>query len=209
MFPDGWYDRFEKSLQVNAGTRLQTKILPKCDRPNLCKVAMLHILNLEEFAIERTRRKKDITQKLRERARQLSSEVPKTMVGFKSIEDFVGSIEFQKLAEFEHIKRMLNRVPEAFNSKRMGVFQDNSLLFVIRQYLLFRSGLVPKPSELAVIVKAALAGLARPPDYQIVDSEQLRQNLHNFEKNSPAFCQLVDGPRAAQFVESPSQPPQY
>jgi hypothetical protein len=191
LFPKAWYTEFLRSLKSNpTAKRLVKGILPRCDCVRMGVLAMQYVLSPEELGEARRLRAKLVASELRKRARKLDGEISSHSI-----------VDAGKLSELESIRKYLKRAP-AENDKRAGVAAYHGLLFVIREYLHFRSGLRPQPKELAAIVKAARAALKRRTEYQLVDPHNLSKSLRLFEKNSPEFCLLARGFGSVRVIEN-------
>jgi hypothetical protein len=191
-FPPDWYGQFLHSLMCNPDAeRLRERILPRCDLRCLGVFLMIYAPNLPDFAKARKHRGKIATRQLRERARTLRAGV---VAAHGSDTDLT--------RELEHTKAALRRATHAFSAKRLGVSGNHFMLFIVREYLRYCSGVEPKPADLAALATAGRYALGRWDRLDAVDADAVSRNLREFERNNPVMCGRVRGARSVPLIEA-------
>jgi hypothetical protein len=191
-FPQDWYGQFLHSLMCNPDAeRLRERILPRCELRCLGIFLMLYAPNLPDFANARKRRGKVARRKLRERARALQARIA---VAHGARADLT--------QELDNAKAALRRAPHAFSAKRLGVSGNHFMLFIVREYLRCRSGVEPKPADMAALATAGRYATGRWKLLDAVDPEAVSRNLRDFERNNPVLCLRVRGARSVPLIEA-------
>jgi hypothetical protein len=178
--PASWYDRFIGSLNANVDAeRVRTYFLtnPKCDFFKVGTFAISYAQDSKGFARSRKAHLKHVAADLRQEERWLSGEIDAFIIPrvWKpaegeplTIEGFFRSAYYRALRENEikkqqldRVRRSLNNIPRVANTKRSGLQKDLRWLFIIREYLQWKSGgVILNGKDLAVIVNAGYEALA-------------------------------------------------
>ena len=194
--PSGWFERFGKSLAGNPeAQRLLKDILSSCSVRDVCKMTMLYVRPPKELATERKKRGKAETSRLRKKARTLQLQLSSSVI--------IDPARHRE-NDLEETRNKLKRAKLAFDTRRMGIHAVHFAIFVIREYLQFRSGLVPTYPELAALAQAAWAAWNIP--HKGIEPDVLGRNLLTFQKNSPHVRGLAGGIRSVGYVERPRRP---
>ena len=209
-FLQNYYITFEKSLRNSPGAnRLFTDQFVGCDFRKLSKAAMLYVRSPQRcFLADRQIRIKNRRALLHEEARKLKSQIRSGLI--------IAPNQYRE-KRLEAIETELSRLrilaKKRYGRKKQGDCGDHSWLFLIREYLEYKSGCRITGFELAAIVKAGREALGYNRGYQLVASSTLLRRLQRFEKSNPEFCYVarqpqqleigsVFNPKSAQVIES-------
>lgn len=214
-FPDCWptegYQLFKDYLEKDPDAeRIRTYFMPRCDFFKVYAFAVAHAKYSQCVLHDRqTRMERDLAD-LRNEERRVEAAIkalgPTSWTPEDdeplSIETFHRSAYYRKLCEnaalqeriarLGQIKRHLETVRRVGNIRRYGLREDLSWLFIIREYLEWKSGrIVIHAKDLSVIVAAAYHALrTKPPDDQ-VSAIDINRRLRRFQRNCPEFCMLA------------------
>jgi hypothetical protein len=211
-FPRNYYERFETSLRNSPGAnRLLTDRFSGCDFRKITKAAIFYVKSPQTcFLADRQIRVKKWRALLHEEARELKSQIRSGLI--------IAPNRYRE-KRLEAIETELSRLrileKKRYGRKYEGNFGDHTWLFLIREYLEYKSGCRITGFELAAIVKAAREVLGYERGYQLVPGSTLLRRLQRFEKSNPDFCYVarqpqhldleigsVFYPRSVQVIES-------
>jgi hypothetical protein len=201
-WPAGGYERFIACLQEDqAAQRVRDYFIPRCDFVKVYAFALNYVRDDHSFTDERKAKLKDLAADLHHEKRRLEAEVASVWHPAKgeTIEDYFSSSEYLaarecqwKFERLDDVRAMLANIPRAANTKRAGIGGDLRYLYIIREYLQAKSGVLLDSDDLAAIVNAA---------YYVMDADaprncnarELSGKIKRFESNCSEFCALARG----------------
>jgi hypothetical protein len=203
-FPRNWYEEFECELGRSPGAeRLLTNRFFTCDFRKVGKAAMLYVRSPQDcLYVDRETRARRRTGELRSEARELKGEI-KRLSAFSdrsglALPDGAMHQREQRLIAIQTELRGCSRLLTSRSRRGRGTegdSGDHGWLFLIREYLTYHSGLRITGAELALIVRAAKAGLGYGRRYRIgLEPSTVLQRLKRFEKNNAEFCTVAKRP---------------
>jgi hypothetical protein len=181
---------FWEDLRGNPDARrLKEKILPRCDLTNLVPFAILSVHNGVEgqFVEAKKKRGKNLKSALRNRIRKTEAQLRSS----KIIDPFN-----QRESQLSNDKQVLARVEAAFDTRRLGLASNWSLLLVLFEYLQFKSGVRVFPRDLGSLVRAAYAASG---NHRNLDPDLLIRNVRRYAKRHPNW--QPSGPVSARLIE--------
>src|ERR1700734_3011346 len=182
--------RFRSEIEkISYAKRVRDTLLPSCDSTTVAVLAWRYVHATDSQARERKKRGARARKKLVEIGREATARG-----------DQQAALDAQD---------KLGKTNEAFATKRLGVSANHEILFVLREYIRFRSGADVGPSDLAAVIDAAkiVAGYTHKSGIG-VDPDALRKNLQRFESRNPVICKLLRDslPATADYLDRPLIP---
>jgi hypothetical protein len=166
------------------GKSVAKLLLPSCDVHLLAYMAWRCVFDGGEMDAAIKNRGRKVTSHLRRHARGVRDSI--------HAEPASTAVARQGKLELDHVTEILRNASEKkiYNTKRFGVSINSYEIFIMREYMRARSGLVPKPVELAAILEAA--ELAAAPGRRVYfDPDVIRRNVRTFEKRNTDLCRQV------------------
>jgi hypothetical protein len=205
-WPPDWLKKFRTALKDDPeAERLWKYFVPRCSFVKVGAWATAYVHDSQCFNRDRKVRMKDLAADLRKEDRRYSNEIdaasPKSWIPGKgeTIEDFWRFLRSdaaddwhdlaRKRQRLDHVRRRLKYLPRLANTKRLGR-EDSTFLFLIREYVEWKSRAILKGKDLAAIVRAAYVALSAPLPEQISGDDLLRR-MRRFERNNAESCDAM------------------
>jgi hypothetical protein len=213
-FPQNWSKEFHRQLWGSPGAqRLFAPEFQNCDLRKVGKAAMLYIRSPHWcFRIDRESRAKQQMSQLHKDARTLKSEIQalsearsRNLIALPDQSISNREVRLKEIEAELARYRCLALSARRQGRKREGDSGDHAWLFLIREYLAYKSGGQITGAELALIVKAGRAALNYRIEYRQVGvgGNTILRRLQRFEKNNPEFCFCARQPKVLQPVYYP------